>query len=431
MTTLHPTALQSDLEELARDLYESACCGSRDIWKEMTDPDLFKDDPELRKRFFQASHKGMHVAQDKILHQLKLTDDLTPSQRILFRGVADSIAWQLIGQQLCYARRLFKGRPQPNLKECNLESVVMAANTLIDKQPGSMALISDLTKFVQVGDLLTMGPTGEIGIVEVKEGEKNLSINEFLDFILKNPCERALFLFAQKEGTEGIKQLLRNLRQRTRMSHYSEVVSKGDSFDPDTKQRVRIPEDFLVVDMWWDKLNETLAESEIKGWAINVIDGCLFLGCYSGMPMKNAGYVAFNAWFDECGGTPACPRSLLLDSMRHPLALPIFNLDIPMESMFDVLFGRKQICMGINIEALLGECEKAGMRVRFGSNKEATRIDQTGNHPYRHKGKIVYIKKGGAEMALMDGIFIRALFHGQNPVQLISTILEVQDNRTA
>jgi len=426
-STLQPMALRSEVEGLARRLYELACCSSRNLWEEIKHPDNLKKNAELNQKFLAACHEGMWEAQKTIIILIQANKGLTPSHQVLFRGIADSIAWQLIGQQLCYARRLFKEHLQPDPRHSNLKSVVIAAENSINDNPGSMALISDLTSFIQVGDLLTMTSTGRLGIVEVKEGEKNRAIGEFMEFFLKHGCERSLYYFVQQEGKNSVNQLGRMLRQTGRMAHVTEVMSKGVSVDPDSKYKIKIPEDYVFMGSWNDELNRVLAESETKGWAISVIDECLFLGCYSEESMKRVGHVVFNGWFDSCGGTPKCPRSLLIDGMRHPLAMPIFSLNIPSESKFDILFGRKQVCIGINVESLLDQCRKVGLQVRFATNKEATRLDQTGNHPYRHKNKAVYIGNGGAEMALMDGIFLRAMFHMQRPIHIIKSFLDNQE----
>jgi hypothetical protein len=207
------------------------------------------------------------------------------------------------------------------------------------------------------------------------------------------------------------------------MSHVNEVMSRGSSEDPDTKQKVIIPDSFVVIDSWEDELVSTVDEAMGKGWAINVIDDCLFLGCYIKGPMRMAGHIAFNSWFDGCGGTPKCPRATLLDAMTHPLAMPVFNLTLPPEIKFDVLFGRKHICIGFNVEAFLGQCAKAGMTVRFATNKEVSRADQMGNPPYRHNSNAVFIGNGTTELLLMDGIFLRAIHHMQRPISIIKAIL--------
>jgi len=422
-TALRPVAMREDLEDLARRLYEMACCGSKAVWPEITSPEKMRGDLDLRRSFLRAAHAGMAAAQRELIDQIQSTSNPSFSHELLFRTVADSIAWQLLGLQLCYARRLFKGHRQPNLRNSNFASVVAAAEHMISTKPGCMALISDLTSFVQVGDLLTLEESGGFSIVEVKEGVKNREIQNVLNQFAESGCERVLYYFVEQGGQKSIEQLERTLRQAERMSYVIEVMSTGNAVDPDTKETLRIPDEPVVLDTWDDELNRVLTESATKRWAISVIDGCLFVGCYAESSMKMAGHMVFNVWFDEFGGTENCPRATLLDGLQYPLALPLFLRNIPPEFKFDILFGRKQLCMGLNVEMFLEQCKKRGLRVRDASNKEATKLDQSGNHPHRHNGKVVFIGNGETETALMDGIFLRALFHGQRPLQIIESLL--------
>lgn len=421
--TLKPTTLDPSLESVARDLYEKACCGTRHMWPDVDSGSAFKKDAGLQKRFMSAAHEGMRSAQDFLIEQVQTSTRLSGSEEVLYRGIADSIAWQFLGDQLCHARRLFKEQRQPDLKQSNLSSVVVAANSIVEDDPDAMPLISDLTSFVQVGDIISMVPVGGISIIEVKEGAVNKRILDFLDFYHQSGCDRALEHFLTSEGPHVAKQMGRVLRQEGRMSHVLEVMETGSSTDPDTFQDIKIPDEFIPVDDWDAELNQLIEASEEKGWALDVVEDCLFVACYSKGPMLHASNFAFNAWFDECGGDESSPRARMLDSMQAPLALPIFSRQIPEEAKFDLLFGRKQICMGINLDALIKRCEKVGLHVRVGSNKETTQIEQAGAKPYRHKGKSLFIGKNDKEMALSDGIFMRALFHGQKPVSTIQAIL--------
>lgn len=421
--TLRPTTLDPSLESVARDLYEKACCGTRQLWPDIDSDFAFKKDAALHKRFMSAAHEGMRSAQDFLIEQVQSSTRLSVSEELLYRGIADSIAWQFLGGQLCHARRLFKEQRQPDLKQCNFSSVVVAANSIVQNDPDAMPLISDLTSFVQVGDIISMAPGKGLSIIEVKEGAVNNRILDFLGFYRQSGCERALEYFLASEGPLVAKQMGRVLRQEERMSHVLEVMNTGASTDPDTSQKIKIPDEFIPVEDWDGELNQLIQNSEERGWALDVVEDCLFVACYSKGPMLHASNLAFNAWFDGCGGDETSPRARMLDSMQAPLALPIFSRQLPEEAKFDLLFGRKQICMGINVDALIKRCEDVGLRVRVGSNKETTEIEQAGVTPYRHKGKSIFIAKNDKEMALLDGIFMRALFHGQKPVSTIQTIL--------
>ena len=389
----------------------------------MTGPEDFSVNTELRKEFFTTSHAGMSEAQTIIIDNLRSGKAKSDSHSILFRGIADAIAWQLLNMQLCYARRFFKGHDQPNIGQCNFVSVVFAAESYIRENPGSMALIADLTSFVQVGDLLTMSNEGQQGLIEVKEGEKNKKVSDALKFYTDSGCDHFLHLFAESEGQMTMKQMGRMVRQIGRMAHVAEIMSKGVSEDPDNKLTVNIPDEMIIIETWEDVLQDTMLASKDRGWAINVIDESVFIGCYSEEKMRLAGNIIFNGWFDQCGGTPQCPRGSLLSSIIHPLALPIFNVQINNDLKFDTLFGRIHVCIGFNVEGFLGQCKKAGLDVRFATNKEATKADQQGQKPYRHKGKAIFVGDGENELLLMDGIFLRAMYHHQRPISLIKHIL--------
>jgi hypothetical protein len=208
-----------------------------------------------------------------------------------------------------------------------------------------------------------------------------------------------------------------------RMGHVKEVMTEGRSLDPDTNQKICIPEKSVYMPSWSDELNETLEISDSKGWALNVIDDCLFIASYSKDTMLGRGHGVFNMWFDEFEGAGNSPRVRLLDSLTHPLALPLFNWNISEKHKFDILFGRKNVCIGLNVSVLLEKLQKEGFKVRDATNKEASKLDQQGFPPYRYNGKAIYIGNEQQEMALMDGIFLRVLFHNQRPVGTIQAIL--------
>jgi len=424
--TLKPTALDAALEQVARDLYEKACCGSKNHWSEIQSESQFRENREMRRKFFSAAHEGMRAAQDYIVSRVQSEASLSVSEELLYRGIADSIAWQFLGGQLCHARRLYKGHLQPNLQQSNFESVVAVASAIVESNKDAMPLLSDLTTFVQVGDILSLDPdASSLSIIEVKEGEVNEKIYEFINFYMESGCDRALGYFLFREGPHVAKQLERMLRQMGRMAHVREIMTSGSSIDPDNDQRVVIPEEFIPVGYWDAELNYVFQESEKHGWGLEIIDDCLFIACYAGDLMLPASHLAFNMWFDYCGGTAESPRARLMDSLIAPLGLPVFLRPIPKENIFDLMFGRKQVCMGINVDALFHKCKQVGLSVRSGTNKETSQIEQAGQKPFRHNGKCVFVGKDGKEMILMDGIFLRAFFHGQTPLSIIESLLSI------
>jgi hypothetical protein len=426
MNSLQLSALPWELEPLARDIFEKACCGTRSIWPDIADAKGIENwHPDLLQRFMSMAHAGMRAAQQLMIDRIVDSPILSSAEEVLFRGIADAIAWQFLEKQLCHARVLFKGQVPPNLAHSNFESVVAAMQGIMDLHSDAMPLISDLTSFIQVGDILAAIPGRGIIMAEVKEGTENRRI---LNVLHSNPSDfcQTLHGYIQQSNPKSLKQFERVLRQADRMTHFTQIMSSGLSDDPDTGFHLRIPEAEVVIDEWNDVLDATIEASTASGWGINIIDDCLYLGCYSGFLRPNIGHKLFNFWFDQCGGTTRCPRGRLFDSMIIPLALPLFSRSLPEEIIFDLLFGRLQICMGINIDALLSRCQEEGLQVRFGSNKEASQLDQRKQEVYRHQGKVIFIGDGQTEMAIADGLFVRILYHGQRPLSLIKALLKSQ-----
>lgn len=127
--------LRRDLEPFARQLLELACAGSRELSGELT-PQRMKDDASLRHRFHELAHEGMFAAQDKMAARIATGVPLDVSEQLLFRAIADTIAWGMLGGQLCYARRIYKFQRQPDLSQSNFESVLYVARELREHDPG-------------------------------------------------------------------------------------------------------------------------------------------------------------------------------------------------------------------------------------------------------------------------------------------------------
>ena len=109
--------------------------------------------------------------------------------------------------------------------------------------------------------------------------------------------------------------------------------------------------------------------------------------------------------------------------MLVPLALTVFNLNISEDHKFDILFGRKNVCLGLNIANFLDGLQAAGITVRPASNKEASQLDQRGEKPFRFHGKAIFLGGDKYEVCLSTGLFMRIFFHGQRPIGTIKAIL--------
>lgn len=419
---LRQMAITANLEGEAKALFEEVCCGSRPLWP--LESGALKQRGELRSEFYRLAHDGMWSAQERFVKRIESGEPFAPGEEALYRMAMDAIAWQMIERQLCYARRLYREKKQPILSNSNLQSVVGASRYMRKQKPDSMPLISDLTTFVQIGDILAVDPDSGFSIIEVKEGTRNHEIGELAQFYRQSGCENFKQVVSETETAHTVKQFERMLRQMERMDFAANVLSQGKGHDPDLKKEVHIPEPYIPMEGWDEQLNKVLDAALDRGWAIDVIDECLFIGAYASPQMRAASPFAFLTWLDSFTGGEFSPIARLTDSLIVPLALPIFATHIPPDRMMDLMFGRLHVCMGISLTGLVEECNKHGIAVRPPNKAERRAISQSANGTIKYKGQPMVLERNGKSMVLADGIFVRALFHCQRPISVIKAFLD-------
>ena len=119
---LRPMAIPACFEDEAKSLFEEICCGSRSLWP--LEPGSLKERGDLRTKFYRLAHDGMWTAQERFLNRISSGEPMVPGEEALYRTAMDTIAWQMLERQLCFARRLYREKKQPSLTNSNLQSVV-------------------------------------------------------------------------------------------------------------------------------------------------------------------------------------------------------------------------------------------------------------------------------------------------------------------
>lgn len=418
--------LRPELEPLARELVELACAGSRGLWGELT-PERMKEDANLRRRFHELAHGGMFAAQEKMVDRITNGEPLDFSEQLLFRAIADTIAWGMLGGQLCYARRIYKSHRQPDLSQSNFASVLRVARELREQDPGCMPLIADLTSFVQVGDIMSVSADRRMSYIEVKEGKHNKLVMDLAMFYEASGCEAFREVVEKTESAKTVKQMERVLRQKARMTHLRNVMTTGEATDPDTGEEVRIPGPFFEMASWDESLvNLTNKAKEAQSWAYDV-KGPIFMGAYAG-DLTPRGHLMFLMALSIEGDVDQDYHIIrLADCMHTPLAPPVFSGVLADEVKMDLLFGRMNVCIAVSIPRLIEVCEMAGMDVRYATRKELGRAKAAGIEPIVHQGKGLMFSLAGNEMMLLAGVILRALFHGQQPESVLRHYLENGD----
>jgi len=419
------------LESSIRRLYEFVAETGEPVLRQLDFPRKSLPDRLAAIGFYRAVHEGFLRAQQELIELLLArqgSKDLdTRQEEATFRKLADAIAWQILGKQLYLGRRLYREQSPPTLRESNLASVIAAAHDIQGTDLGKFALISDLTSFVQVGDLLVSEPLdGRTTIVEVKTGKTNEKVLSFLvESWTDSRSPDDLELFKATEGKKAAEQAQRIARQMARLRHFSEIATTGKSDDPDTGYPVRIPEDVFYHDSYDAQMSTVIDKARTDDWAIQVIDGCLFVAAYANK-MRRASNHAFEAWLREAEWRRGFPTSNLMNCMLSPLAFPIFMRDLPVEQKFDLLFGRVIVNFGLHLDTFIELGNRLGVQMRWSSRKHAATTG-SGYGSLQVNNRVIVAERGEAEITVFDGIVTRIFFEGlatASAIRMLSATLD-------
>src|SRR6185503_9474720 len=118
---------------------------------------------------------------------------------------------------------------RPDLNSSSVESVEDAAEQLNSSNPLSFSLISDLTSFVQIGDLLYRD-LHLLKLIEVKEGDKNIQAIQILE---EQPdLVRNIESLTGTYGENLAGQVRRIYHQKIRADRAIQIIGTGMGPDP-------------------------------------------------------------------------------------------------------------------------------------------------------------------------------------------------------
>lgn len=309
-------------------------------------------------------------------------------QENIVRHLADTIAYQMLQGQLHIMRRLYmEVGGNISLSNSNFQSVLAVAEE-INSKPGNMALITDLTGYIQTGDLLCL-IDGRLVIGEVKEGSKNLHILEILKEIQEEGKSAEDAKEKHKLDDYSYKQLKRNIRQQEVMKMVSEIINTDKGTDPLTNE----PFKFLTPDgaapRYFAELHEQkkyLDKSNMLSY--NVIDDCLYIGMYKG-PFRFMGAKILQSMYNKPDGNYA---AMDMFKITESVNKPIFFLPFEKEFIFDILFGRIKLLFILDLDDYMKVFSKVGYKAEWGTTKETTKAKEIINK--RMSGMLVYKNRG-------------------------------------
>lgn len=331
---------------------------------------------------------------------------------LILRRCVDSLIWSIFDEEHSSLRHLPINAVNDNLSEDNIIDSMVAAD-LINQDKHAIAIVSDMSTFVHVGDLVTFNPLDGFQLVEVKTGKKNNEIYEAAEFSVISKCPHFEENFKNNMSGNDVKQFKRIKRQVVRGMNVLEAINTGEGFDNLHQSKVKIDEIDLPSEFYTHRLFkmwEVIRGG--KNWAIDTIDECLFLGMYRDSGM---GFVAFNGWMDSIG--IKSPVVNINDSFFDPLSRPFMSLHLPTEMLSDIMSGKIIIVMCFDNELFFHRANKMYPSLFLLSNAESTKQPLENILHVGSQGIASYVN--GHASFLGNGIESRILFDQQRPDNII------------
>ncbi len=374
------------------------------------------------RKELDANLKSARKCRDKLAaKEVKQQIGLEIFKEHVIRKLADSIAWHMIGGQNYIARRLcLRESSRPVLKASNLESVLNIVNEYNDSNLIGFALISDITSFVQLGDVLLIGENG-LQIIEVKDGAKNHEAMKVISDNLLTEAEDEQ-IREVLDGHALHDQIRRILRQLTRATQAATLINTGTGTDPATGDRVQMPDAHHIEDHYFDELQNLLTQlGPKKDWAFTELEGGLYIGAYKGLWRRLGPSLLRRSAFEEINDT--YPVSSLREGLAQALVEPIFVKPLSEDQIFDIVLGRVAVFILLRLDQMLSLYSGTPVTAEFLSVKQSRKQQEKcrEHRLFTHERQCVrVIAPTGISFLMGDGLRTRVVFDSLTPQCVIA-----------
>lgn len=369
--------------------------------------------------------KEANKAKDKELKEkLSWTASQLEFDIQILRHFADFIVWQIIGGHHFKARALYSGnRSRPDLLNTNLESVLLSVEQFHLMNPASFALITDLTSFVDVGDIIWVDDES-FKIVEVKTGSKQEQVTRLVNkiFDLKHTIV--------KDDLEGITpsmmdQAKRTIDQLMKGSAATSFLNTEKGKDPFTGDQRKVFETGAIQERYFKQLRDLLDTALKDGDAAGSVEDIIKIGVYqphkvpTGLDFSRSSYVIVD-------------RTILTNYITQifvPIREPLFFKPIGKEHIFNLLFRKLTVIIAIDLDKLIEFFNHGGLKASWLSRKESFRYKEkkkTKHRPFFFNDQVIQLQSGDLTLVLGDQFLIRLTYDNLTPSALRQTYLEIR-----
>lgn len=288
----------------------------------------------------------------------------------ILRHFADFIAWQIFRNDYYKAKRFYSGsRARPDLLHSNLQSVINAADYFHQEDELNFALISDLTSFIDIGDILLVKDNGMF-IVECKEGNVQQKVFEFIEELEKDDFDTKKIDYSDKD-LKFFDQVERTLNQIKKGNRASNFINTEKGADPFSEMKINVFEAAKPKEYYFEYLMHLIEESKINSSTYGEVEGVIYIGIYRDEKIVPSGFV-----FDYIVKR-LYENYIIVDYLSIiglPLKEPLFFKPFGSKIIFDLMFGRLKIFLAINLDKFIELFNKNGIEAKWLSRKETHKL---------------------------------------------------------
>lgn len=336
----------------------------------------------LESKSLKIQLKQARIDRDRdLVNKFRLRLQELSNREYIFRKLVDTIAWGYIFRHHYIARRLYIGRNIDSIQNSDIETYLEIARTFTEKNKLSFSLLTDITSFIQLGDVIYLeaniaNHTTNWKLLEIKSGEKNHKILNIL-YNKETISEETISTLTKAEIGQG----LRIVEQFKKMHRAISVIKDEKGLDARGDNINVIDAEHVEIAYYDDIVQNMFKSCGKKGWSTKVIDDCLYVGVYDvNIPIKMA-YYAFHTWMNEID--IKYPITNFQSTFKYPLFKPPFLTQVGKINLIDVALGKKIILACLDFDKWFDIGSDMGLNCRW--------LNRRGPDEYFGNNKVLYI----------------------------------------
>ena len=417
-------------------------------------PEALKQEPN-KENFFNSVHEGFEQAQEEIIQALLIFDDKLAELKsenknlrlkkllieskglkkinltlkyheLVFRKLADSIAWQLMNMEKYRVRRLMINTYPTPIKNINLKSTNDVIRWLKIYYPNSFALITDITTFVHIGDLLVFDfKNSRSYFVELKSGIVNEEIFKMIESF--NPKDSSnnfkLFdsFFANDENGKTYKQLNRVIGQDRKAANVISIFKNDKGIDNQSGNEIKIFNCDFKINYFSNRIQNLFLKSQHNNSATTTIDECLLVGLYNS---QFFGRKAMEMWLMLKKIKPY-PVFNYIQGFYDPTAFPPFLQPIDPNFIEELVFLKKHLFFVLDFDEWLIKAKIIGFEFRWLTKKQTIKVlqDRKKSHkPFIFEDQALEFSYKKNKALLEQGILARIFYDWITPISALKLL---------